>query len=378
MMSIEDVLQVFPAKRIKPNDGLAVTADIWEEAHEYHRQHLRLHNLLQHGQGIVTGLEVIASDPPDTSVYILPGVAVDSAGQIIVLPQPVAYDIGDELEGLLYLLLSYGESRPKAGGAGEGTPLYVQAEFSIAARTLLPNTPWVELARIRRRSRKDAFVNAKNSAQPGPNEIDLRFRREVGAPREVSVAVCYLGGETGEARDATLKHGRGAIYLARALGHMGDYQVVVHDDLPLAPGIETNTLIYLVGHGEFELSSGQVNGLSNFVNRGRGTLLIESSDSAAEATFLNLLAGMEMEPVALSPGHRLLMGPHLFAAPPPGFEAEEVPRVLVRGGVIFSTGNYGLVWQGEIQDGVPSREQLRSATEWGANIIAYARRRRRA
>jgi hypothetical protein len=71
------------------------------------------------------------------------------------------------------------------------------------------------------------------------------------------------------------------------------------------------------------------------------------------------------------------MDPYLFAAPPPGFETEEVPQVLVREGVIFSTGNYGLVWQGEIQDGVPSREQLRSATEWGANIIGYARRRRR-
>lgn len=377
-MSIEDVLQVFPAKRIKPNDGLAVTADIWEEAHEYHRQHLRLHNLLQHGQGIVTGLEVIASDPPDTSVYILPGVAVDSAGQIIVLPQPVAYDIGDELEGLLYLLLSYGESRPKAGGAGEGSPLYVQAEFSIAARTLLPNTPWVELARIRRRSRKDPFLNAQNPAQPGANQIDLRFRREVGAPREMSMAVCYLGEGTDESRDTSLKHGRGAMYLARALGHMGNYQVVVNDDVPLAPGIETNTLIYLVGLGEFELSSGQVNGLSNFVNRGRGTLLIECSDSAAEPAFLNLLAGMGMEPGALSTGHRLLMDPYLFAAPPPGFDTEEVPRVLVREGVIFSACNYGLVWQGEVRDGAPSREQLRSATEWGANIIAYARRRRRA
>ncbi|UCC89021.1 MAG: hypothetical protein JSV81_06865, partial [Anaerolineales bacterium] len=76
--------------------------------------------------------------------------------------------------------------------------------------------------------------------------------------------------------------------------------------------------------------------------------------------------------------HRLLMDPYLFAAPPPGFDTEEVPRVLVREGVIYSACNYGLVWQGEVRDGAPSREQLRSAAEWGANIIAYARRRRRA
>ena len=147
-MSLDDLLQTFPAKRIKAIDGLAVTADIWEEAHAYHRQTQRFETLLYQGWGIVTGLEVIASDPPDTSVYILPGVAVDQAGQSIVLPQPVAYDVGEEMEGLLYLILSYGESPPRADEVGrEDVPRYVHAEFSLAASTILPTTPYVELAR---------------------------------------------------------------------------------------------------------------------------------------------------------------------------------------------------------------------------------------
>lgn len=373
MMSIEDLLQVFPARRIKAMDGMAVTAEVWEEAHEYHRQHLQFHNTFHHGAGIVAGLEVIASDPPDTSVYILPGIAVDPAGQIIVLPQPVAYDIGDEMEGLLYLLLSYGEGRPRAGDGGgqEDGPRYVQAEFSIVARTALPNTPWVELARIRRRKRKDPFVDAQNPAQPGPNEVDLRFRREIGAAREVSVAVCYLG----KVREK--KHGLGASYLAHALNRLGHYRVTVDDDVPLAPGIETNTLVYLVGQGNFKLSSGQKNGLTNYVQRGRGTLFVESNDSDTEAVFLNHLAAMDMEPGPLLSGHRLLVEPHLFAAPPPGFETEGTPEVLVGDGVIFSTCKYGLLWQGEVRGGVPSREQIRAAFEWGNNIVAYARDRRR-
>jgi hypothetical protein len=372
-MSLEELLQMFPSKRIKPADGMAVTAEVWEEAHDYHRQNLQFHNLFHHGSGIVTGLEVIASDPPDTSVYISPGVAVDPAGQTIVLPQPVAYDIGHEMEGLLYLLLSYGESRPRAEskGAQADNPLYVHAEFSITARKSLPTTPWVELARVVRRSRDDSFSDAQNPAQPGPNEIDLRFRREIGAAREVNVAVCYLGETTDK------RHGRGVSYLAHALNRLGYYSVYVNDDVTLAPGIETNTLIYLVGQGHFELSSGQLNGLSNYVKRGKGTLFIESVGAEAEAAFSNHLAAMSMEPAILPPGHRLLVEPYLFAAPPPGFETQGKAEVLVSDGVIFSTCNYGLLWQGEIRDGVPSREQLRSAIEWGANIIAYARDRRK-
>ena len=102
-MNIEELLQRYPTKRIKPVDGMAVTSEVWEEAHEYHRQSQGCHALFSHGPGILAGLEVIASDPPDTSVYILPGIAIDPVGQTIVLPQPVAYDIGHEMEGLLYL-----------------------------------------------------------------------------------------------------------------------------------------------------------------------------------------------------------------------------------------------------------------------------------
>ena len=375
-MSNEDLLEVFPAKRIKPMDGMAVTADVWEESHAYHRQYQRFHTLLYQGWGIAAGLEVIASDPPDTSVYILPGIAVDSTGQVIVLPQPVSYDIGNEMEGMLYLLLSYGESPPKAvdDGGKEDSPTYVHAEFSIAARATLPNTPYVELARVKRRSRKDPFVDAQNPAQPEPNEIDLRFRREIGAPREVSMAVTYLG-ET-EDNDSR-KHGRGASYLARALNRLSDYRVVVNDDVPLAPGVESNMLIYLVGKGNIELSSGQMNGLSNYLKRGKGTLFIESYDPTAEAAFLNLLADMGMEPEAMPTGHRLLTDPFVFAVPPPGFETRETSEVLVSDGVIFSNNNYGLLWQGEARDGVPSREQIRAAMEWGGNIIAYALDRQR-
>ncbi len=372
-MSIENLLKLFPEKRIHPADGLAVTAQVWEEAHAYHRQQQRFHDVAYHGWGIVTGLEVIASDPPDTSVYILPGVAVDPVGQIILLPQPVAYDIGDEMDGLIYLLLNYEQGRPRAddGQGQKDGPLYVHAEFSIAARTSLPNTPWVELARVNRRRRQDLFVDAPNPIRPGHNQIDLRFRHEIGAPAEVSLAVCYLG------EKSATQYGLGASYLAQALNHSGRYRVAVHDDAPLGPGIESNTLIYLVGQERFELNSSQMNGLFNYVRRGQGTLFIESHDSDAESAFMNFLRTMDMTPEALKPEHRLLVYPHLFAGPPPGFEDKADSEVLVSDGVIFSTCKYGLLWQGQQRDGRPARETIRAAVEWGGNVLTYAKNRHR-
>lgn len=370
-MNIDELLQEYPLKRIKPEDGMAVTAKVWEEAHRYHRRTQNLHTLFGHGPGIVTGLEVIASDPPDTSVYILPGLAVDTAGQTILLPQPVSYDVGHEMVGRLFLLLSYGESQIKADNGSEGTPLYVRSDFSIFAQTTLPNTPYVELGRFNRSKRDEPFRNAQNPVLPGLDEIDLRFRREIGAPPEISIAVSYLGSS------ANKKHGNGVSYLAQALKYSGQYHIFVEDNVPLGPDIATNTLIYLVGQGNFEVDQEQLNSLRNCVHKGKGTLLIESTNTAAEASFSKLLESMDIRPKPLSPGARLLTWPYLFAVPPPGFETGRTPKILIGEGVIFSTYNYGLLWQGERSGQLASREEIRSAMEWGANIITYALDRRR-
>lgn len=373
-MNREELLKKYPTQRIKPADGMAVTAEVWEEAHTFHRRRLEYHSLFSHGPGIVTGLEVIASDPADTSVYILPGIAVDPAGQTIVLPQPVTYDVGHDMQGLLYVLLTYGESRARAkrgGDAQAGDPLYVESEFSITATTNLPNSPWVELARINRSSRDAPFTNAASPTAAALNEIDLRFRREVGAPKEISIGVVYMG-KAAEQR----RHGLGASNLAQALNRLGNYHVSVEDNVPLGPNIASKTMVYLVGEGNFEIDRGSMNGLRNYVHRGMGTLFIESADPSAETTFMNFLKATSMQPDPLKPGSRLLTHPYLFAAPPTGFEKPENSRIMVGEGVIFDTTNYGLLWLGERHDRLPTREEIRAATEWGANIITYAMERR--
>lgn len=372
-MNIEKLLQAYPTRRIKPEDGMAITAEVWQEAHEYHRQSHGFHALFSHGPGILTGLNVIASDPPDTALYILPGIAIDEDGRTIVLTQPVAYDIGHDMDGLLHVMLSYGESRPKGGNGNqqEDAPRYVHDEFSITAQTTLADSTGIELARVRRSNRDSVLVDAQNPALPQADEIDLRFRREVGAPPDVQIAVSYVG----EVVDK--KHGIGLSYLTQTLNHSGNYRITIEDDVPIGPSIVSNTLIYLVGQGAFELAAGAMNGLRNYVHRVKGTLLIESLDSEAETSFMNFLKAKNMPLEPLAAGHRLLIQPNLFAAPPSGFETQGNPQVSVGEGVIFSTHNYGLVWQGERRGRLATREEIRSAMEWGGNIITYALNRSR-
>jgi hypothetical protein len=373
-------LQEFPTRRIKPLDGLAVTAKVWEEAHDYARQLQRFHDLLRHDPGIVAGLQVIASDPPDSSVYVLPGAAVDPRGQMIVVTEPVAYDVGS-VHGLVYLLLSYDESQPLPDGDQEDGPLYVHAQFGIEAATAWPDTPCLELARIRRRDRKAPLVDAKGVEHPALNEIDLRFRRapvpsQIAAQGIASLAVCYTGG----LKDAKLGHG--ADSLARALRRSG-HRVWMDDRVPLASGLETYTLVYLVGRDAFQLNRNEMSALYAFLQAG-GTVLFEScrsgessGDPAADASFLDLVASMGIQLEELQRGDDLLVEPHLFATPPPGFEIEGPPKVLVGGGVIFSTGDYGCLWRGERRGRTATREEIRTATEWGTNLIAYAVARQR-
>jgi hypothetical protein len=377
----EDLLRKFPIRRIKPIDGMAVTAEVWEEAHEHHRLNQQFHAMLSHGAGILTGLNVIASDPPDRSVYILPGIAVDSWGQPVVLTEPMAFEIGYSLEGLLYLLLNYTEGRPTSAARDSSAPLYVQAQFGIEARPDLPAGPYVELARIRRRGRETPIYNAEVAEHPGPNQIDLRFRRKIGlvAQEAHSMAVTYLGGSS----TSDTRHNTGASYMARVFNRLGSEKLYVDYNVPLAAGLEHYLLVYLVGQGPFQLRTDETNALYAYLQAG-GVVLMESNrrtvaegDPPSDSAFANVLRTLGVSLTDIQPGDRLLTTPHVFGAPPLGYETLGAPRLLVGGGVIFSSFDYGAMWQGESREGAAPREEIRAALEFGANLVTYALERRR-
>ncbi len=383
-MEEKNLLKKYPIRRISPEDGMAVTAKVWGEAHDYHHLQQRYHDLLQHGSGIISGLDVSAGQRPFT-VELKPGIAIDPAGDRIVVPDTKVYEIGST-PGLLYLILSYGESFMEQK-TGEG-PRFILSECILQAVSELPNFPFVEVARITL-ANGAPIRNAIRPELPGPNELDLRFRPyalvKTPASNDIArIGVCYAGKQATDG-----ENGHGAVLLARALRSQGQ-QVWVDDDISLEikearPGAKTSldgyTLIYLVGAGKIQLTEREAGSLKNYVQRG-GTVLVEPcrrDQPAANSplyTALLGLAGALGDPLSdLIKGHPLLMSPHLFSLPPAGFDEGDA-RLQIGGGVIFSPCDYGCLWQGDRRSRAASREEIRAAEEWGENLLAYASQRR--
>jgi hypothetical protein len=383
-VSQQELLQQYPLRRLKSYDGMAITSDVWEAAHHHDRQQLRYHSLLQHGAGIALGLEVIASDPPDSAVYIQPGIAIDALGNVIVVTEAFAFDLG-AAQGPLYLLLSYHESQPlpdetaaAARSDDADVLLFVHAQYSLEAAAKAPpaNGPFVELARVDRRG-LEPISNAGDPAQPRPNQIDLRFRPEARANRQqpAQLGLCHLGDMTYGNR-----HAHGLQRLAEALRHNG-HPAWVNDGLTLTPTSDLSgyTLVNVVASGEVKLTADEMNVLYNYL-QGGGTLLLEvcqhgPQSDLAEAALRDMLDSFGVKVAEIPDGHALLAEPYFFARPPAGYVVDGTPSFKVGEGVIFSLNDYGCLWQGERTGRPASREEIRAAHEWGANMVAYALKR---
>ena len=187
----------FQLKRVNPFQGLVIDADTWKDAHNYHRDQQRLHMLAFHKTGIVSGLDVSGNNPQDSLVNISPGLAVDPEGNVIIMPQQQRYRLQTRDKCTVYLVIQFREilTEPYQPPNG-GQPTRIQEAFRIQERDQLPSEPYVELARIDFDPDQGAIKDARNSAKPAANKINLQFRMnsikpaEAGAytqPKEVPV-----------------------------------------------------------------------------------------------------------------------------------------------------------------------------------------------
>jgi hypothetical protein len=377
-MTLASLLRHNPGRRISAFDGMTVTADVWQEAHEYHRYQQRMHALNGHGTGILAGLEVIAGEPASQTVYILPGAAIDPGGNLIIVEQPAAYDMGRYRDGTLHLLLTYDETRPQPQNGQYGDhPFFVHTGYSVETVVDRPDTPQVELARILRRGHDDPIHNAADLHRPAVNEIDLRFRPEVAplARSTVLVGIAQLS-----ALDDP-SHSRGMAHLARSVSMQPEMRVLVNEGVDLSGDLADYTLLYLVAKATFDLEVAEVNNLHEFVRKG-GTLFVESchreggAKPASDDSFANLISVLGSKPQTVKRHDPLLSEPFFFAQPADGYENQGAPDLRAGGGVVVSTSDYGCLWQGERRNGGATREEIRAAMEWGHNLLLYAWQRR--
>jgi len=350
-------LKLFPTRQVKPFDGMSITAEIWDQAHEEHRQMLRAHNLVSHGGGIITGLEVVANDPPDQYVFISPGVAVDPVGNVIVVAEPVAYDFESTAPGPLYLLLGLGES--EVGGVGNEAK-YSQSEYVIAARTSLPRRPSVELARVTLSAAGMAIQNAGDPLHPAADSLDLRYRSHVGPAQVQNVNVLVTGLENDEAD--LLK---GWDQLGKFSQMVSKYQIIVDGEEQLPQDLGNYDLVYLGGKGNYSLSASQAKSLASFVEMG-GTLMVEPVSDSAQDACQKMLKKLALKPVKPDADSPLFSTPFLFAEAPAGFSGNQVE---VGRNIFYSTACYARSWAGKAASGNASRSDIRTSHEWGLNII---------
>lgn len=366
MANPEQFLQALPAKRIKPADGMSVTADVWEEAHDYHRHQLRAVARLGLGHGILTGLTVIASDPADRSVYVTPGAALDGDGNLIVVSKPVAFNLANAI-GDVRLFLSFGESAPRLERlTQDDNALRVRQEYAIEAGDKPPSSAHVELARILRSAKTAPAMNPKDPAHPIENEIDARFRSAIGPgeARVLAVGIIQVGGPSPKAV-------AGINALARSAGKAG-IRVAVDAAVPPGGALGKYGLIFILASGAFTLKADDMKGLYSAL-QGGATLVAEAAagDGPAEAGLRDLFQTLGVQLRELGPGHVLLSEPHVFGALPAG-AAGAGALLASDNGVLFSLRDYATLWQGERAGGPASREEIRAGHEFGQNVLAWA------
>lgn len=363
-MNIDKNFTLFPARKLKPFDGMEVTAEVWDEAHNFHNQALQCHTRLFHGVGILTGLEVLASDPADNLVYLMPGAAVDDLGRLLVLTEPIAYDFGESNTGMLYLTISYREKELSQAPANEEGPRYLSQDFLLTARPSQPGTTQIELARVYRSERNAPIQNQSDALHPKANELDLRFRPLVRTKERqtLSVGVVYTG--KGKNRSNTL----GLSYLAEELAESSSWGLIISDNLDIGPELAAYALVYLVVDSEVSWQDSQVKVLRSYLDNG-GAIFIETGDAAASGSANKLTEALKLNLKPVRKDHALLNSPWHFAKAPEGYH--KAGELFAREGAVLSSYNYGRLWAGESADGEPSREDIRAAMELGQNLITF-------
>ncbi len=396
-MKLEEVLK-FQLKTVNPFPGLVIDADAWRDAHVYHREQLRLHYLLCHSPGIIEGLEVTAGNPPDLSLTISPGVAVDPTGNIIMVAQPQKYRIQTREKALIYLVIQYrevpaGPYQPPEGGQ----PTRIIEGYRIQERDRLPDEPFLELARIDFDPAKASIHDAANKNEPGRNEINPAFRQiarqmppavsrapepapVAPPPRQVSEAAKKVAiiGHAVLGKAARDLHAAGVKNLVRNLNSQEGIAYTLEENTPLDANLGRLSLLYVTGNSTFELSARESAALSGLVEAG-GIIMGEGcfegrgdNRGAREfgLAFNQVASQLKSRLGVVARGHVLLSVPNLFAELPAGAVS---PGMLMQdGNLVYSGSDYACACTGGTAEHPLSREIIRSAFELMTNIVFYA------
>ncbi|HZJ66455.1 MAG TPA: hypothetical protein VFD36_23270 [Kofleriaceae bacterium] len=174
-------------KRINFFKGFLTTEKDWNDAERYHIDKRRLHNRMLHSPGIVNGyagdLRVTARARGDLSVEVQPGYAIDGMGNDLMIFDAAIRNINLEefrLPQTIYVVLRYYEELTDFIAYKENLEYKGHRRVLESCRVELSQTEpdiarEVELARIHLEKGVQRVRDARDPADPKPNEIDMRF-----------------------------------------------------------------------------------------------------------------------------------------------------------------------------------------------------------
>lgn len=375
-----------PFERLQVADGLLINAERWRHAHSYHRQRQNVHYQSLNQPGIVCGLgvraiaapkEVAAAYRNSSWVQIQPGIAIDLAGNPIVLPKPFNFRIATELKDsepvMVYIVARYRD--PDELEAQKPREI-VQETFRIDEKSTLPDIWDVELCRIRLQIDKKAITQPDDVFFPGYGDIDLRYRSQVQARPQALLHVAQLNRSDPESS----RNFFNLSYLLQAVEALYPSLrgVEVIDQVDWAANLQTYDLLYLTGQQKLSLNASEVTALESYLHMG-GILLVDVPSEATELIeSVQTLAAKKLK-TPLKPleqlrrDHPLRTRPFLFAALP--LVNQQMIQLLSGGGLILAIGDLASAWG--LDEGLNlSRVTIRTAQELGVNILHYAWKRR--
>lgn len=398
-MKFDEIIK-FKLKRVNPFQGLVIDSDTWRDAHEYHRSQQRLHMLAFHNIGIIEGLKIVANKPPDLSVSIYPGMAVDPDGNVIIVSETQNYRIQTHEKRTIYLIIQFREvpAEPYQPPEG-GQPTRIIEAYRIQERDKLPNEPYLELCRINFDPADKVIRDAKNPSVIGKNEIDLSVRQEaegiskssveqltiqnkvvtpVKQPTpstENSIAIGYA--VLGEA--SRNLHSVGLQNLIKEINRQGGYVCDLSENVVLDKKVNRFALLYVTGNSRFELTTEQQSALGDFLQSG-GVIFGEGCNDESQGissngskefglAFNQLAIQFKCKLEVVQRKHKLLSACHVFSEVPQGVD---MAMLLEGGRMIYSGSDYGCAWQGGHQGKPLSRGNIRDSLEIGTNIVTYA------
>lgn len=192
-------------KRLNFFEGFFTTAKDWNDGQNYHLEKRRLHNRRLHTPGVIRGegeeLRVKATDPAGLSVKVLPGAAMDSAGNEICLLQPRTLTINPSdytLPQLIYIAIKYEDEPSDYVENVENSDYNGHTRIAeiphLELTSVKPNNQnELELARIDLQTGVTEVTNPGDPDNPSGNQIDrcyITWAGSVGvAEYRISLAI---------------------------------------------------------------------------------------------------------------------------------------------------------------------------------------------